>query len=241
MLKKLQKQFNVVEKDGGNSYLLYEKEDIGIYSASPFIIEIFNDLNGYFHVKGYESTNSYETVINNINEYISKLDYPSEFYNPLFKDGYGLELMVDYDMRKLGFQRSESGSGIDSDSIYYEYVHKSIYGQEKKIVIRLGNLSSFADLNKNISITYILDNFNWVKCGEVTRDAQLIIEKIKTILYPLFITDIVQLYTQSDKFKPKDSNQYDIILATLNKKGQYVEKEFKDELKEKLKTLLKSL
>lgn len=199
----------------------------------PKNYENLHDLNFLLKLEeiGNIAKANVETLKEQINDFVSKLPYDSEYYNPMLKNGLKDELIVFDYLSSINFERNSYVNNHDG----FELKSPSIYGyQATKISLYF---IGFDDENSNeIKVNLSSSYYSWVsvKCK---KDATEIIKAIDSLLKPLFITEAASNLKNSDNMKMSE------VELTLNKlKGLDIEKSsMKEYLKKELLTIANTL
>ena len=133
-------------------------------------------------------TNSIQGLLHQIEQYLENLEYDSEYFYPLWRDGLKEELYTCDYLTSLGFESSYN---------MFTYKPKDIYGgNTTEITLQILGLSDcgYQDtLNlKETEIILWTSSYSWVTT-KVKRDFKSIKEGIDSILKPLLVAESIKL------------------------------------------------
>jgi hypothetical protein len=201
-IKKIKEHYPLVSNLDTDTYIVYGPN--GKRSTSKYLATIHKKGRSFF-VTGYKPTTKIETLKEQINDFVSKLPYDSEYYNPCWREGHKDYIIVYDYLDSINFK---SGY-LDGDGFHLKT--PSIYGyQATKISLFIYGLDVL-NLKDTVEICLSTGDYSWVsvKCK---RDAATIIENIDSLLKPLLVTEAVSNIKVSDKLKMSD---IDITLKQL--------------------------
>jgi len=240
LVKEIKENFKISTEDRGKSWQLYSKDEHGIYNVNKYLCTINKVKRNFYCVDtpDFEPTKDITTLLSDVEKYLSSLKYNSEFYNPLYREGYFEEIVVTDYMRKIGFN-SDSG-----DSFTME--RKDVYGGDKKrCVISIDGLNSFGgllsssnEISENVKIILWTGDSSWIS-SECKRNSDDIIKHINSILKPLFLANSVTDFVKQKEFALAnveiDMNEFSLSSMENNKKP------YKEEMISSLEEMLKEL
>lgn len=185
-----------------------------------------------FNVLGYKNTANIEEFKNQVADYISKLEYDSEYFYPLYREGIKeVHYVHDY-LRELGF-KNESNS--------YVYNPVNIYGgQTTEIILSFFGLDVWGGWDKfdpdYIKINLSTGRYSWITVT-VKRNFKDLQEGIDSLTKPLLLTEGTRNITIADKLETviKDFTINSVDGFDINSA------DYKKELKEKLLEIVEKL
>lgn len=146
-----------------------------------------------FNVVGYEPTAKIDTFKEQVSDYLSKLEYDSEYFNPMLRKGYK-EIMYVHDyLTSLGFKNHHGdiyilkpkniyGGVTTSIHISFSGLDKSLFDEEPKDVV---------------TIVLHTGDYSWVNV-EVNRDFKSLRRGIDSVLKPLMVTEGIKILETSE-------------------------------------------
>ena len=191
-----------------------------------------------FIVDGFKPTTKLDVLKDNINTYVNKLPYDSEYYFPLFRKSIFVHYIIHDYLESIGFESGGSG-GWDYNN--YILKRKTVYNSpSNEIHISLTGLDEDRDgvLPKTVSINLWLGDYSWVS-STVKRNPEAIKKAIDSLLKPFFIGESVTNIESADKLK--NVGETDIFLKMVTKNLDVVSVDYKAELKIKLLELVEKL
>ena len=169
-----------------------------------------------------------------IGDYVNSLEFDSEFYYPEYRDGYFEFSVINDYLTNKGFKH---GHSFSSDN--YRLINKNIYGDKSnEINLVINGIDYFNDeLSEEVTIKLILQNYSWIdtKCK---REVHEIMEKIDSLLKPLFLYDAGTNIEESDKYTYQ---MFDADLKVIDNNLNCLTAEYKTELKSKITKMLEKL
>lgn len=228
-LESLKEHFYIPQYKHRGTFLFHSKEPrTGSRMVHKYLCAVTK--NGkYWKVEGYKSTTKLDVLVANIDDYVSKLPYDSEYYFPLYRDSVFVHhIIYDY-LNELGFEFSNCSFGYET----YCYNHKTIYGNlSKGTYITVSGLDYYKDeLPKEVSISLHLGDYSWVS-STVPREVEAIKKAINSILKPYFVGETVNNFNTSEKMV--NVGDVDILFKRLMFNMDILEGDFKSELKKRL-------
>lgn len=220
-LKEIKTKYNIIKRDG--KYHLHCLMTTG-RTVYKYICSIEKTKGYKFNVIGFEPVNTFAQLEKQIKEYLEGLEYDSEYYSPLYREGFGQELLIRDLLHEYGFKTSYHYDSFRLD-------RKSIYGYDATNV----SVNYYIDVdNKEIRIILHTGRFSWVqtKCSFDFKDIH---KSLDGLLKPLFLTEGVENIKTSDKMQ--NSN----IEAVIKQLQGFDEITSKVELKDKLLELANTL
>ena len=191
-LTELKTNYKVLKYKG--KYLVYDnKEGSGKRQVYKYLCTIIEkDSNFKVDSDNYEHTDSLEQLSLQIDNYISKLKYDSELYNPMYLKGIFEEFAVDDYLKVKGFIGNRDSYTIKIDT----------YGKSIELTLHFTGLNSFDKIEENVAIRFDADSsgYSWHKVT-CKRDADTIIETLETILYQFYLTHGAIAFGQLSKLK----------------------------------------
>lgn len=187
-----------------------------------------------FYVLGYEPTSKISTFIEQVNDYLSKLEYDSEYFYPDLREGVKEVLFVHDYINSLGFRQGWYGEG---DS--YIYKPKDVFGGvTTRISIWFTGLDyQIRDkLPKEVCIHLSTGMYSWITV-KAKRDFKSLQIAIDSLLSPLLLSESAQNIKTAEKLEVGDVDFISKSLDGLNINS----KNYKEELKNRLLTLANSL
>lgn len=230
-IKDLKKNYQIYKRD--NQFRISSLTEHGRF---PHKYLCSAEGNGYkYNVIGYPPTADINEFKNQVDDYVSKLDYSSEYYNPDVVEGAGhIWFAHDY-LRGLGFRMGGYG---EPDS--YIYDPKDIYGgNTTKFYISFNGLDTgFMSPQNMEEITINLSGMgpSWMSVT-VKRTYKDIQEGIDSLLAPLLTFEAGQNLKTASKCEVGDVDYIQKSIEGLNAKS----KNYKQELKAKLLEMVESL
>lgn len=233
-IKNLKNHFELLTMDRGKTIILHHLTEKGVYNVFKYVCHITKAKTGWYNTLGFEPTNNLEVLLNNIDTYYKSLKYNSEFYNPLFRNGY-FEYMVVMDyMRNLGFKsKGEAMFILDRKNVYN--------GRREDVVLHVNGLEymgSDKELSKTVSLILYTDNYSWVEIKNIPRNPDDIIRNIDGILKPLFLFDSAHDLKKSEEFTAQN---FDIVMKKVVNFTSVQEASYKEELIKSLEKTLETL
>ena len=226
-VKELKNEFDYVSKYN-NQFNVYS--DGGKRSVYKYLATV-NKKGRSMFVTGYKPTTKMETLKGQINDFVSKLPYDSEYYDPMLRKGLKEELIVIDYLNSINFERNNYINNYDS----FELKTPSIYGYQVT-KISLYFIGFYDENSDEIKINLSTGDYSWisVRCN---KDATEIIKRIDSLLKPLLVTESVSNIKISDKLKMSD-----IELKLKELKGLNIqETDMKEYLKKELLTIANTL
>ena len=226
-VKELKKEFDYVSKYN-NQFNVYSEG--GKRSVYKYLATV-NKKGKSMFVSGYKPTTKMETLKEQINDFVSKLPYDSEYYDPRLRKGLKEELIVIDYLSSINFERNFYVNNHDG----FELKTPSIYGyQVTKIALYF--IGFYDENSDEIKINLSTSDYSWVSV-RCKKDATEIIKRIDSLLKPLLVTEAVSNIKISDKLKMSD-----IELKLKELKGLNIqETDMKEYLKKELLTIANSL
>lgn len=197
-LKEIKEHYTVYGKYSNEyPYLLYTKDiATDCRSVHRYLCSI-KKKNQRFAVVG---TDKYVNNINDLSIEIKKhtnsLEYDSDYYNPMYREGYFEEMIIHDYLADRGFKSSNRYL----NTISYEYAPRNIYdGKLTNIYLSFHGLESMKEIKDNVTILLSITNFSWVR-HECKRNVRDIINGIESLLKPLLLDGSIKLYNKSKEF-----------------------------------------
>lgn len=141
-------------------------------------------------VVGYEPTSKIEVIKEQVNDYLKKLEFDSEYFDPSYRAGLTEVLFVHDYMKSLGFRHHNN---------CYIYDKKNIYDKSTiDITIGFPDLDPPYDkrMSDTIRISIYHNNCSFTSI-ESNRNIRDIRESINGLLQPLLIADGLNLITSA--------------------------------------------
>lgn len=202
-IKDIKLKYGILKLDS-KTYSLYDKENEGIYQVKPFLTNIIKDKHGYYHVKGFESTNNFSTLEEQINQAVDNYEYPSEFYDPKLKKGYFEMFAIQYELEKLGYTRLEEIFEYKSDNQIFK-TFPSIF---------IGNLSPFS--NNDYSIYLLTGNESeYLEISNNIVDYKDVIKQVKELLHTYCLMNMFEYYNVMGKTVDGGLSEIEDIFSTV--------------------------
>lgn len=187
-----------------------------------------------FYVIGYEPTSKTEIFKEQVEDYLSKLEYDSEYFYPDLREGVKEVLFVHDYISSLGFKQGGYGEGD-----CYIYRPKDVFGGiTTKISIWFSGLDYQIrdEVKQEININLATGMYSWITV-KAKRDFKSLQEGIDSLLATLLLGESVQNIKTAEKL---EVTSVDFISKTLS--GLDINsKNYKVELKNRLLTLANSL
>lgn len=172
------------------------------------------------YVEGYKPTTKMDILKKQVSHYSNSLPYDSEYYNPMYIDGYKTEIIVHDYLDSIGFEHTPIG---------YQLKRKSIYGHKAtNIILSFFGLDSFVKKD-TVDVCLSTGDYSYISIT-CKRDETEIIKSIDSILKPLLLTESINNIETS---KNMEVENVDIILNQLNNldfKTQHINTYLKQEL-----------
>jgi hypothetical protein len=229
-LETLKEHFYIPRIKHEGAFLFHSKEPCtGSRMVHKYLCSV-TKIGKCWKVKGYKSTSKLDLLLANVNDYVSKLPYDSEYYYPLYIDTIFVHhIIYDY-LRAIGFKFEDSRMGYET----YGYSHKSVYGK-----LSHGTYISFhgfdfdrnRELPKEVSISLHLGDYSWVEVT-VPREVEAIKKGIDSLLKPYFVGESVNNFNISEKMV--NNSDIDIMFKAISSNLTIFEGSYKAELKKKL-------
>jgi len=202
-VKELKKEYKVIKLDG--KYHIHVLG--GLRSPYKYVGTVIKKGRSMY-VEGYNPTTKIEKLKEQVDHYCKNLKYDSEYYSPLYRNGYK-EYMIVYDyLDKLGFS-------CDSvkDGLHCELNRKSIFKNNiTNISLSIYGLDYMKDeLNDEVTVCLNLSNWSWVS-NKCARNEDAIINSIDSFLKPLLISESAQNINTS---KNMQTGEIDVILNKI--------------------------
>jgi hypothetical protein len=238
-LKELNEHYKIYGKyDDEYPYLVYDKREGSSKRSVRKYLCCLKKKNNRFAIVGTEKYFSkIEDIKKAINNYVKSLEFDSEYYNPSYRKGYFEEMVIVDFLYERGFKSSH---GFGGNSMNFELTEKNIYGgNTDKISITIRGLNCMGDnIPEMVNIILWTGNYSWIEDSAI-REPKEIIKKLNSILKPLFLTEGVRNVNHSENYSIE---QFNATLNELDSTGfnKYT-KEYKEELKSKLTTILEKL
>lgn len=236
-IKSLKEHFHISERKHEGRFLFHEKE-VSRRSRMCYKYLCPVTKNGVkWIVEGFEPTSKLEVLKANIENYVSKLPYDSEYYYPLYRNSIFVDHIIHDYLNEIGFDWINNSFGYET----YVHNHKNIYNSpSESISISINGVSTFEDDNlpKEVSISLHLSDWSWVNVT-VPREVEAIKKGIDSILKPYFVGESVNNLEVSEKMV--NNGDVDIIFKALTKSLDVVEGDYKTELKKKLLEMAEKL
>ena len=226
--KEIKEHFKVSKFTINKNLHLYSKTEKGKHLAIKYLCSLKTE-GSYFSIVNSKlpKTNKIEKLKEDVESYLSTLDFDSEYYNPEFRDGFFEELVISDYLRNKGFEHGTND--------YFQFTSKKSYSQIKTIELEIQNLDSMSEIKEDIEVKLLFET-KWlsVKCKRNVYD---IIKTIEGLLYPILLLNTTSLISLTDKFTPQNIEMTEKKISGFDVKS----KEIKDELIEKLEKTLKVL
>lgn len=233
-IKELKKHYNVFKHDK-DTYLIHELKEGNSRMVYKYLCTVHRMQGRYWNIVGSTSgaTAKLDKLKDNIQKYVSRLEYDSEYYYPRYRKGVFEELIIHDYLDSLGFKHCGSYSNIEG----YTLNKKNIYGKKIDLNLTFDGLDAFNELPQYVTISYDVDYGRWVSV-KVERNVEDIKKGIDSILKPLFLTESAENILNADKLESNE--QLDVI---FNKLVGFSKSETsgKTELKKRLLELANSL
>ena len=163
-----------------------------------------------------------KNVIDKVNEYIKSLPYDCEYYHPMYRKGLFEEFFVYDYLEGLGFKKNMNDLWIYKSNIYF--------AQTIKLFINF--------TENEFKISYISSELSWVE-NKSKRNCEDIKKCIDSILSPLLISESIENIQLHNKL----NSNIDLGNLKLNQivNNELLDRSLKEELKEKLQSILNTL
>lgn len=188
-----------------------------------------------FNVIGYEPTSKIEVFKAQVEDYLSKLEYDSDYFNPDLREGVKHIWFVHDYLTNLGFRM---GGYKEPDA--YIYDPKNIFGgNTTKIIISFSGLESGFMVKENLEeVTIILSGMGWSwTTVTVKRNFKDLQTGIDSLLAPLLTTEAGTNLKTAEKCKIGDVDFIQKSLTGLDVNSI----NYKSELKNKLLEMAEQL
>nr|DAI89529.1 MAG TPA: hypothetical protein [Caudoviricetes sp.] len=230
-LKELNVHFKVFKWE--NIYKLHSLE-IGGRSVFKYLCSVEKHGNK-FNVVGYNKTNSIDEFKKQVYDYISKLEYDSDYFDPSRREGYREYLFVHDYLTGLGF---EDGHFWRSPYVGdYVYKPKDIYGGQTTIIeLSFRGLNINRGYNKEEVVIILHGSDSWVEV-KVRRNMKNIQEGIDSLLKPLLLAEGAKNIKTADKLEIVIK---DITINSISGFDIY-SADYRKKLKEKLLEIIEKL
>lgn len=202
-VKELKQHYEVLKWKG--VYLIHSKTEHGRFPHKYLCSA--NKKGQSWIIDEFKPTTKVEKFKENVEKYISNLEYNSEYFSPMYREGYKEVMYVHDYLESLGFK---SGRGSS-----YTYSPKNIFGgKTTEISLSFMGLEKdwYSDEKEIIKIILHIDNASWLTI-ETKRSFKELKEGINSILKPLLITEGVRSIQDSDKMT---TTSVDYIIQELN-------------------------
>lgn len=226
-LKDLREEFEVLKYD--DTYRIYSKTESGIFSHK-FLCIAFKKGNS-FYISDNKPTTKVDTFKNQVENYLNNLEYDSEYYDPLLREGFAHIHYVHTYLTALGFKNDRNSD--------YTYKPKNVFGgNTTKIHLSFIGLEDnfFHKQSDRVKIIMHTGDWSWMSV-EVNRDFKELKNGINSFIKPLLLTEGVRNINDSEKL---DFNSVDYIMKELNGLS-LSETNYKETLKNKLLEIAHSL
>lgn len=227
-VKKLQEHYHVYKLDG--VYHICDKKTNSGRMNHKFLC-VAHKKGGSFYVDGYMPTKNLAKFSAQVEDYVSKLDYDSEYDSPAFVEGTKENWFVCDYLYDLGFENKRG---------YFCYNPKNVFtGTTTEIKLSFSGLEPLDKEfnNKKVSIFHHVGDYSCVSL-EVDRNLKDIKEGIDSFIRPLIISEGIKNLILLDK--TGNGNHFDFVLNNLE--DMEVRSIFyKEEMKARLKALLADL
>lgn len=225
-LKELNKHFKVFKWE--NIYKIHSLE-VGGRSVYKFLCPA-EKTGTKFNVIGYKKTNSIEEFKNQVEDYLSKLEYNSEYFDPAYREGIReVHFVHDY-LREIGFKNERNS---------YIYKPEDIFGgNTTKIILSFYGLDVWDDSfnPKEVQISLSTGRYSWIST-KVDRNMKSLQEGIDSLIKPLLLSEGARNITTADKLEIVSKGLSINSLDGLDIKSA----DYKKELKEKLLEIAEKL
>jgi hypothetical protein len=229
-LEELQKHYYVFKYK--NEYLIHSLTEHG--RSNHKYLCLAEKKRNSFKVIGYGFTSDIGAFKNQVDDYLSKLEYDSDYFMPMWRDGFKEECFVNDYMTSLGFK---------SHYPTYTYKNKDVYGGNTTNVMLtfngLDDCKSYNPINKEeVSIMLWTSDYSWIET-KVKRNFKDLQKGIDSLLKPLLLSESIQLLSIENKLKQSniDIDIKGIDMNNLSLQSQ----EYKNTLKQKLQDILNTL
>lgn len=243
-VKELKEHYHIgkyVKPSDGKGFLIYDKREGSgtrtIYKYLACLAKKGNSFGLVDNGKPIKYYSNIDKIIKDVNSYVKSLEFNSEYYDPSLRDGLFEELVIYDYLIGRGFKHDLALSNND----LFILNDKTVYGSPQKSVVL--SINGLSPLGKNklpeiITISLYNENNSFIKI-ECKREVYEIISKLDSLLKPYFLYESSKNLGHSDKynFEQFDATINAIDYSTLNT----LSKEYKIELKEKLKLMLDKL
>jgi len=190
-LKELSEHFIVMSFDNGKTYILSDLHENGVISTNKYVGHIHKIKPGWYNSPNHEPTNKLDQLISDVKERYASFKYNSEFYDPSYRKGYFVELVISDWLDKHGFAWKEPWG----DTCYYTCKRKNVYNLNRgSVTLSFSNLDTFGyeydnankkytnrpELPETIDITLGTDTNDcaWVCVNDIPRNPESIISAI---------------------------------------------------------------
>lgn len=238
-IKELKEYYKIERNPTDNTYLVYDKN---IHSGRRMVYKYLCSLrkigNGFQIIGTSEKFIDIKIIISAINIYVESLEFDSEYYNPMLRNGLFEELIIiDY----LGERGFKVRSGWNHDTIIFILEDKNIYlGNSDKVVLEIEGLGvSCNDISPNkVNIKFKTGLRSWIE-DACERKVHEMIKTIDSLLKPYFIAESARNINHADDYKLEE------FKATINKLDlnsfEKLTADYKNELKTKLQEIINVL
>lgn len=248
-IKEIKEHYKVVTYDRGKTLLLEDKNEHGRYNVGKFIVALERIKTGVYRVAASKvcgfsmETSNWNILTQLIDDHVSRYEFSSEFYNPMYREGYFEEIAVsDYLREHLEFKHIDTQWGIDAYEKEFEGAYKcpafsillNICGLDMNGVgFGLGERKK----SDEVTISYCPKGGSWVEV-KCKRNAREICETIDGLLKPIILMNAVKCIDYTYLLATKDIEPiYCTSSGTFNVDRRNVKKELIEQLEKTLKTL----
>lgn len=184
-------------------------------------------------VVGYGLTSNLNVFKEQVKDYLSKLEYNSEYFNPDLRNGLKEELFVHDYMKELGFESYDN---------HYKYKSKNIYGGKSfNMDISFDGLEAIKFWNKElpetVDINFWIGSYSWINV-KVPRTFQGLKKGIDGLLKPLLLVESLKAFELAEKL---NDESIDLNINMLSTNLDFKSESFKAELKQRLLNLAEQL
>jgi len=253
-IKEIKEDYKVETYDRGKTLILSHKTKNGIYAVSKFLVALNKVKPGVYEVQASKCPNSWK--INHTSMATAKwailkqliglrvkdYDFNSEFYNPMYREGYMEELAVRNHLTdRLDFKYLDSQWGIDA----YEKTWPGVYGKgEYRMLLHINGLDliggfggSKKTIKDKVSVSLSMRDGSWVEV-KVDRKPEEIANTIDSLIRPEILVLAKNLLNYSHILNSVEINP---TMKEPSGALDITEKNIKKEMIQQLEQTLKSL
>lgn len=207
-VKDIASYFKIDKYDKGKMIMLYHPTEHGSYFPAKYVGHLYKEKEGTYRVPDGKPTSNKVQLLMDIEDYQKRtFKFNSEFYNPNFRPGYFVEIVVHDWLCNNGFK----SDGQYDDTMFYVLRRENVFGLKRsRVRLSIYDLNTFTHEYKKkelptkvkINLSTSSEDDSWIST-DCDRTPEEIIDTIQSMLKPLYMGNSSADLIEADKLIAK--------------------------------------